>query len=124
MARIGLVVDTKRPRWAIVRNGMHPARAKDCFWFEEYTSGRRASRRYEPEIYVDNGPDYWGESDEYPISNVWRDYLDAKADIWSEINEDTGWPTRTSNNGPRHALQLLRREIKANRVQAQQEGGE
>lgn len=103
MHRLGLI--TKGGRLTALKK---PAimRSNDGFWVEERIKG---GKREYPQIWVCLGTqDYWGKADETTLANYYGSYLDDKAGIWADINEDTGWPTKRSHESPRHALQLLR----------------
>lgn len=105
LVRIG-VITNKRHRGSLI------VRAKDCYWSEDDGWFHPYSKLNVPMVFVDQGMDYWGESEECRLKDYAGDYLDQKMNIWSECSEDTGWPTRRSHNGSRHALKLLREEIK------------
>lgn len=93
--------------------------ASDCAWEEEYELRRRRSRRSTPYI-AGFERDYWGECDTYNITTHAHNHLEMRFRIWDEINEETGWPTKSAFRDDRHALQLLLHEIRSRKRRAPQ----
>lgn len=109
MDRLGLISKVER-RFRLKEPAI--MRQNDGFWAEDRIKG---GRREYPQICVSLGMDYWGEPDETTLSNYYGSYLDDKAGVWLDIDEETGWPKKRSHESPRHALELMRAEIKAKR---------
>lgn len=120
---------TEKGLWkAMARLGLLNRRGESsdsCSWEENHYS-KHITRRWRTVPYIAGweapsyGCDDWSE---WPIANIAHDYLDAP--IWEAYKYDASnmaWP-RNAARDDRHALQLLRRELRSRKRRSQKEGG-
>ena len=97
-------------------------KADACSWEEFWPHGYGSSPV--PKIHGWDGPSYDGDYSEWPVSTIAHNHLDRH--IWEAYDYDAmdgAHPGRVANND-RHALKLLRQEIRDIKRRAQQAKGE
>ena len=114
MARLGLLQRSKQS-------------AEVCSWEEHTTWTRRKGRGRTPYIAGWDAPSYGCDDwSDWPIRNIAHDHCDAPA--WKNYDYDAAngrWPAPIAKSD-RHALQLLRQELrnrKRRAIQCGKEGG-
>lgn len=87
-------------------------KTEECFWTDE--GGFHGA--WIPVIFSNDGFDYWGESEESAVSERAHHWIDTNHPVvWHCVGDDCYLPGRFAKDD-RHALQLLRAEIRARKL--------